>query len=179
MYNSRAMGIKSAALFRMGGCCQICTTNFYRDLALLEVEESQKVATLKSFHGWKLAGVPVSIQGKPDLSNKDRRMRHSVDGENSFNEHLAAFMEVREEVLAQKHRAGAENNLKKLFTEEHSQSLSGQRNGVRKVLFKSSQMSKVRKGGNSKGEKSIKMENLFKVVTGTDHRRTQYSLCVS
>ena len=64
VYNSRAMGIKSAALFRMGGCCQICTTNFYRDLALLEVEESKKGCNPEKFPRLETSWSPCEYSRK-------------------------------------------------------------------------------------------------------------------
>ena len=140
IYNSRAMRTKSGAFFRMGGCCQICTTNFYRDLALLDVGESQEVAILKSFHNWKLAGAPTGRKGKPNLSAQPRTAKSSADCENRFNEHLAAFTEVREATLVKK------------------QSMSGQRKRMRKVVLKSSRQSHVskhRKGGKSSSKKQI------------------------
>ena len=52
MAETRERGFATARKFRAGGCCQICETKFYRELAFLEVSEDHKLETVSRFHTW-------------------------------------------------------------------------------------------------------------------------------
>ena len=76
MAETRERGFATARKFRAGGCCQICETKFYRELAFLEVSEDHKLETVSRFHTWNSYGSPVDNFHKPVLHEELQR-RHS------------------------------------------------------------------------------------------------------
>ena len=51
MVEAKNRGKEAALKFKMGGCCKICETRFYRDLAFLEVSESYSVRSKENLKG--------------------------------------------------------------------------------------------------------------------------------
>ena len=100
MVEAKNRGIEAALKFKMGGCCKICETRFYRDLAFLEVSESYKLEAVKRFHAWHAYGRPVGHNSNPIL-HEEKIIAHAPRGKALIDVHNA-FLEVAEEVKNEK-----------------------------------------------------------------------------
>ena len=100
MVEAKNRGKEAALKFKMGGCCKICETRFYRDLAFLEVSESYKLEAVKRFHAWHAYGRPVGHNSNPIL-HEEKIIAHAPRGKALIDVHNA-FLEVAEEVKNEK-----------------------------------------------------------------------------
>ena len=107
MAETRERGFATARKFRAGGCCQICETKFYRELAFLEVSEDHKLETVSRFHTWNSYGSPVDNFHKPVLH--EELQRHYKPTKDRLADLQSTFLELNE-------RLKKENLFKKAYS---------------------------------------------------------------
>ena len=149
MAETRERGFATARKFRAGGCCQICETKFYRELAFLEVSEDHKLETVSRFHTWNSYGSPVDNFHKPVLH--EELQRHYKPTKDRLADLHSTFLELnkrlKKENLFRKGYSAAANTL------HLETSIKGSLKAAKGAKKASTQQSASAKKGSSKREK--------------------------